>query len=195
MIDKTMIEKKDISGIILSGGKSTRMGTDKGFLMYEDKRFVEHSIEALKPLVSNVIIVSDNEDYDAFGLKRIEDVIKNSGPLAGIYSGLKHASTVYGLVLSCDIPLINSEVLKKLIDAVDPDSEVIQIESQGKNMPLIALYKKSCEPIFLKLLNQGERRLQFAVNQCKVKHVLLTGEDGLFTKNINTPEQLKAIIK
>lgn len=195
MKDKTMIDKKDITGIILSGGKSSRMGTDKGFLMYEDKRFVEHSIEALKPLVSNVIIVSDNEDYDAFGLKRIEDVIKNAGPLAGIYSGLKHASTVYGLVLSCDIPLINSEVLKKLIDAVDPDSEVIQIESQGKNMPLIALYKKSCEPIFLKLLNQGERRLQFAVNQCKVKHVLLTSEDELFTKNINTPEQLKAIIK
>jgi molybdopterin-guanine dinucleotide biosynthesis protein A len=195
MKDKTMIDKKDITGIILSGGKSSRMGTDKGFLMYEDKRFVEHSIEALKPLVSNVIIVSDNEDYDAFGLKRIEDVIKNAGPLAGIYSGLKHASTVYGLVLSCDIPLINSEVLKKLIDAVDPDSEVIQIESQGKNMPLIALYKKSCEPIFLKLLNEGERRLQFAVNQCKVKHVLLTSEDELFTKNINTPEQLKAIIK
>ena len=190
-----MIDKKDITGIILSGGKSSRMGTDKGFLMYEGKRFVEYSIEALKPLVSNVIIVSDNEDYDAFGLKRIEDVIKNAGPLAGIYSGLKHASTVYGLVLSCDIPLINSEVLKKLIDAANPDSEVIQIESQGKNMPLIALYKKSCEPIFLKLLNQGERRLQFAVNQCKVKHVLLTGEDELFTKNINTPEQLKAIIK
>lgn len=190
-----MIDKKDITGIILSGGKSTRMGTDKGFLMYEGKRFVEYSIEALKPLVSNVIIVSDNEDYDAFGLKRIEDVIKNAGPLAGIYSGLKHASTVYGLVLSCDIPLINSEVLEKLIDAVDSDSEVIQIESQGKNMPLIALYKKSCEPIFLKLLNQGERRLQFAVNQCKVKHVLLTSEDELFTKNINTPEQLKAIIK
>lgn len=190
-----MIDKKDITGIILSGGKSSRMGTDKGFLMYEGKRFVEYSIEALKPLVSNVIIVSDNEDYDAFGLKRIEDIIKNAGPLAGIYSGLKHSSAVYGLVLSCDIPLINSKVLEKLIDAIDPDSEVIQIESQGKSMPLIALYKKSCEPIFLKLLKQGERRLQFAVNQCKVKHVLLTSEDELYAKNINTPEQLKAIIK
>ncbi|MEN3324248.1 molybdenum cofactor guanylyltransferase [Mariniflexile soesokkakense] len=189
------MDKNDITGIILSGGKSSRMGTDKGFLMYEGKSFVQHSIDALKPLVSNTLIVSNNKAYDVFGLKRIEDVIENAGPLAGIYSGLKQSSTAYNLVLSCDIPLISTIILKKLIHEIDVESEVIQIKSHGKEMPLIALYNKSCETVFLKLLNEGERRLQFAVNQCKVKQVVLTGEDVLFTQNINTPEELKEIIK
>ena len=190
-----MIDKKNITGIILSGGKSSRMGTDKGFLLYNGKPFVQHSIEALKPLVSNIIIVSNNEDYDVFEFERIEDIIENAGPLAGIYSGLKHSSTDYNLVLSCDIPLINSEILKNLIDAIDDESKIIQIESEGKKMPLIALYKKKCERIFFKLLNEGERRLQFAVNQCKVKNVVLNNEDSYFTQNINTPEQLNNILK
>ena len=189
-----MIDKKQITGIILSGGKSSRMGTDKGFLMYAGKSFIEHSIEALRSLVSNIIIVSNNEEYDVFGLKRIEDVIVNAGPLAGIYSGLKFSSTAYNLVLSCDIPLIKGQILERLINAIDVDAQVIQIESDGKSMPLIALYKKSCEHTFLKLLNEGERRLQFAVNRCHVKNVVLNKEEELFTQNINTQKELKAII-
>ena len=59
-----MIEQKDITGIILAGGKSTRMGTDKGFLKFNGKSFIEYSIAALKPLVSQIIIVSNNPDYD-----------------------------------------------------------------------------------------------------------------------------------
>jgi molybdopterin-guanine dinucleotide biosynthesis protein A len=188
-----MIDKKNITGIILAGGKSSRMGTDKGFLMLNKKPFVQYSIEALKPLVSEVIIVSNSTDYDVFGLKRFEDDIKDAGPLSGIYSGLKYSKTAYNLVLSCDIPLITSEVLKKLIDGIDDDSEVIQIESHGKTMPLIALYRKSCEEAFYQLLNQGERRLQFAVNQHKTKNIVLSTKDELFTTNVNTPEELKIV--
>ena len=92
-----MAVKNNITGIILAGGKSSRMGSDKGFLKLNDKRFVLYSIEALKPLVSEILIVSDNENYDTFGYKRIEDIIKNSGPVAGIYSGLKASKTEYNL--------------------------------------------------------------------------------------------------
>lgn len=188
-----MIDKKNITGIILSGGKSRRMGTDKGFLSFNGKLFTQASIDALKPLVSEIIIVSNNADYDVFGLKRIEDIIENSGPLAGIYSGLNHSKTEYIIALSCDIPLISSGILKKLIEVIDEVSEVIQIESNGKSMPLIALYKKSCKDVFYKLLQKGERRLQFAVNQCRVKNITLDTESAILTMNINTPEELKVI--
>src|SRR5690606_23061938 len=134
-----MVDKKHITGIILSGGKSSRMGSEKGFMSYNGKPFIQHSIEALKPLVMEIIIVSNNVDYDVFGLKRIEDVMENAGPLAGLYSGLHQSKTDYNLVLSCDIPLINTSILQRLVDAIDDDSEIIQIESQGKTMPLIAL--------------------------------------------------------
>ena len=84
-----MITNNNITGIILAGGKSSRMGTDKAFLKWNNKLFIESIIDALDPLVSEIIIVSNDEKYDSFKTKRIKDVIENAGPLAGIYSGLK----------------------------------------------------------------------------------------------------------
>ncbi|WP_370476616.1 molybdenum cofactor guanylyltransferase [Tamlana flava] len=188
-----MIHKKNISGIILAGGKSSRMGTDKGFLSFKGKLFIEHSIDALNPLVSEIIIISDNAAYDAFKLRRIEDEIKDAGPLAGLYSGLKQSKTEYNLVLSCDIPLITSEILTLLIEAVDVNSEVIHIESKNKTMPLIALYRTTCKDKFYGLLKNGERRMQYAANQCQVKTIKLNNENDRFTKNVNTLEELKSI--
>jgi molybdopterin-guanine dinucleotide biosynthesis protein A len=188
-----MIEQKDITGIILAGGKSTRMGSDKGFLKLNGVSFMEYSITAMKPLVSEIIIVSNNPDYDIFNLKRVEDVIKEAGPLAGIYTGLKTSKTEFNLVLSCDVPLITKEILEMLIEAQDRQSDIVQIVSQGKSMPLIALYKKCCETQFYQLLKNDERRLHVAVNQCKVKNITLSSQTELFTKNINTPEDLKII--
>ena len=188
-----MIDKTNITGIILAGGKSSRMGTDKGFLMLNGKSFMQHSIDALKPLVSEFIIVSNNTDYDVFGVNRINDSIENAGPLAGIYSGLKESKTDYNLVLSCDIPLINSDVLRQLISAIDATSEVIQIESNNRKMPLIALYSKSCKTKFERLLNAGERKLQFAVNQCNVKSISINKNEAKFTTNVNTQNELKQL--
>ncbi len=188
-----MIEKKDITGIILAGGKSSRMGTDKGFLLLNDKPFVQYSIDALKPLVSEIIIISDDIAYDVFGLKRVDDITKNAGPVAGICSGLEVSSTDYNLVLSCDIPLINSDILKQLINVIDDDSEIIQIESQGKTMPLIALYRNQVKKVFNACLNNNERRLRIAINGCKSKNVIIEKEHEFCAMNVNTQNQLKAV--
>jgi len=188
-----MIDKKNITGIILAGGKSSRMGTDKGFLSHNNKPFITHIINALKPLVTEIIIVSDLKRYDIFGLKRITDTIKNAGPLAGIYSGLKSSKTTYNLVLSCDIPLIKTKVLQQLLEAAENDFDVIQAKSKDRSMPLIALYKKSCASIFDKLLRNGERRMTIAVNSCNSKTIILNTEDDIYTTNINTPKQLKTL--
>ena len=185
-----MIEKSHITGIILAGGRSSRMGTDKGLLDLNGKTFLQYSMEALNPLVSKIMIISDNAAYDIFNLERVEDIIKDSGPLAGIYTGLNKSKTEYNLVLSCDIPLVQSNVLKILIEEED-NHDIVQIKSNGRDMPLIALYRKHCENKFLELLQNNERRLHVAVNQCRVKSVKLNTESEMFTKNINTPEDLK----
>jgi molybdopterin-guanine dinucleotide biosynthesis protein A len=188
-----MNTSKNITGVILAGGKSSRMGTDKGFLKLNGKLFIEHIIAALTPFVSEIIIVSNHPEYDNFKLKRVPDFVENAGPLAGVYSGLLASKTENNLVLSCDIPLINSEILAELVRQIDDVSEIIQIESNGKTMPLISVYNKSCKTVFSSLLNQGERRLRFAVNQCKVKNIILKKEQEKWVSNINTPEQLKEI--
>ncbi len=189
-----MINRKHITGIILAGGKSSRMGSDKGLMMLNNKPFIQHIVEALQPLVNEVIIVSNNADYDIFKLKRVNDLIEGSGPLAGLYTGLHYSNTENNLVLSCDIPLINTETLKKLTKQIDENIDVIQFESNGRTMPLIAMYKKHCERKFFELLKQGERRLRYAVDQCKVKTIVLNEALEKFITNINTQNNLREII-
>jgi molybdopterin-guanine dinucleotide biosynthesis protein A len=188
-----MVDKNDITGIVLAGGKSSRMGSDKGLLKIDNKTFVESVIAAMKPLVNDIIIISNNSEYDQFGYHRVEDDIKDSGPLAGLYSGLKHSDSEFNLVLSCDIPMIRTKILEKLIRADYKNYEVTQIESFNKTMPLIAVYQKQCMHKCLELLQQGERRLRVAVNQLKTKTILIDSELDSFVKNVNTKEDLKTI--
>lgn len=188
-----MDTKKQITGIILAGGKSSRMGSDKGFVMYKNKAFIQHIIEAIQPLVNDIIIVSNNPDYDIFKLKRVQDLIENAGPLAGVYTGLHYTSTENNLLVSCDVPLINTETLKKLTEQINDDHDVIQLESMGKTMPLIAMYKKRSKDICFTLLQDGERRLRKALKSMSVKTITLTKEQEIYTTNINTPSNLKEI--
>lgn len=188
-----MIDENNITGIILAGGKSSRMGSDKGMLKLNGKMFVEHVIDAMKPIVDDVIIVSNSSSYDQFECTRVKDMIKDSGPLAGLYSGLKYSNTEYNLVLSCDIPMIKTEILKKLIDSDYKNYDVIQIKSGNKTMPLIALYKKQSMNTCLELLQQDERRLHVAVNNLNTKTILIDAKLDQFVKNINTIEDLNTL--
>lgn len=189
-----MVQKKNITGIILAGGKSSRMGSDKGFLILKNKPFIQYSIDALRPLVSDIIIVSDHSRYDSLGFKRVTDHIKEAGPISGIFSGLEASKTDYNLILSCDIPLITTKVLEILIDAIDDATEIIQAESSGKTMPLVALYKNTVKSKFLALLKNDERRLRVAVKQCSFKNIPLDDININATTNVNTKEDFKKII-
>lgn len=188
-----MSAHKNITGIILAGGKSSRMGTDKGFVIYKHQTFMAHIIEVLRLTVDNIIIVSDNTDYDSFNLKRVNDVIKDSGPLAGLYSGLIHSTTENNLVLSCDIPLITLEILQKLIEHIDDEADIIQLESKRKPMPLIAMYKKKCAQTCAQLLQNDERRMSALTNSLNTKTVLLEQDLDKYTLNVNTLNELNAL--
>jgi molybdopterin-guanine dinucleotide biosynthesis protein A len=188
-----MIERQNITGILLAGGKSIRMGTDKGFLKFQGITFVERIIKSMKPFVNDILIVSNNSDYDQFKHKRVEDSIENSGPLAGLYTGLYHSETQYNLVLSCDVPYINGKVLSQIIEGYDETFDAIQIESEGKTMPLVAIYKKQCLHRCLELLEHGERRLQVAVEGFNTKTITLDSSLEKYVKNINKLEQFKSM--
>ncbi len=188
-----MLDKKDITGIILAGGKSSRMGSEKGFVKWNSKPFIQYVIEAVKPLVKEIVIVSNNKNYDEYQHTRISDLVENSGPLAGLYTGLNYSSTEYNLVLSCDVPLIQTKVLKKLIAEVHRELDIVLLQSNDKATPLVALYKKQCAVKCLELLEQDERRVMSLVKQSKTKIIILDKSLDRCVKNINTPEELKEI--
>ncbi len=188
-----MIHKKDITGIILAGGKSTRMGSDKGFLSLNGMSFISGIVEAVKPLVSTILLVGDNSDYDAFKLRRVEDIIKDAGPIAGLYSGLFHSETKYNMVLSCDIPLIKTSVLKLLIKEIDEQTDMVQLKSQNKTMPLVALYRKRCMYTCKQLLLKDEKRLRKVADNLNTKTITVAPEFEQYLQNINTKAQLTAL--
>lgn len=184
-----MIAKKDITGIILAGGKSSRMKTEKGLVSLGDKPFIAHIFEALRPLVSDIMVVSQNSEYDGFGFQRVQDLIPDSGPLAGLYTGFTHTETPYNLVLSCDVPLIRTEVLEHLIAHADPGHGAVLFSG----LPLIALYKAECSAVCLSMLESGEKRLQSAVSQMNPKTLELPVHWNAYVKNINTIDELNAL--
>ncbi len=188
-----MLEKKHITGIILAGGKSSRMGTDKALFVLNGTTFLHHIILALKPLVDDILIVSNDERHSKFNLKRVRDTIADAGPISGLHAGLTHSSTENNLVLSCDIPLIETSMLELLLQNNEDDIDVIQLAETDRVHPLIALYKKrSAEHIGLALFD-GERKLSKALDGLNIKTLLVSDGQAATLANINTPMDFEKI--
>ena len=189
-----MLKKNNITGIILAGGKSSRMGRDKGFMHWQGKPFINHVIDALKPLVNTIIIVSDHVQYDGLGDKRIKDVFPETGPLSGLYSGLLQTDTDVNLVLSCDIPLISSEILTNLLKTYIKDQNAVVCKTNTRVMPLVALYNKNCKNTCKHLLDFNERRMMRLLETLNsVTYLILNEEQAQRVKNINTNKDLNDI--
>ncbi len=186
------MKKAALTGIILAGGKSRRMGKDKGLIIFKGKPFIKYIIEALQPLVNEIVIVSDDEAYDVFmETTRIPDRIPASGPLGGIYTGLDYIKTPYAIVLSCDIPKIKTDSLEKLTRHITIENDVVQYEYDGETMPLIAVYKKECKITCLSLLEKDKRRVRSLIDELQVKTIQVPESIKDQVININTPEELK----
>jgi molybdopterin-guanine dinucleotide biosynthesis protein A len=189
-----MLDKNNITGIVLAGGKSTRMGSDKGFVLWKEQPFVQHSIAALKPLVGELLIVSDHTTYDTLGYKRVQDSFPEAGPLSGLYSGLKESKTEVNLVLSCDVPLITSSILEKLLAGYHKGLDALVCKADDRIMPLVALYHKNCYQVCKTLLDNGERRMMQLLDTLpKTTYIVLDDNETRHVRNINSPTELKNI--
>ena len=100
---------------ILCGGKSSRMQSEKGLMLFQGKPFIEYIIEAALPISSEIQLVTNTANYDYLPYQKIKDIELDKGPIGGIYSALVHSESELNLILSCDIPLISTELLTALI--------------------------------------------------------------------------------
>ncbi len=179
-----------IGGYILAGGKSSRMGTDKGLMRLNDKCLIEYSIEKLQTVFNNVVIVSNNQEYKKFGLEVIPDVLNDIGPAGGIYTAFGHSTTEYNFITSCDMPFISSDAIDFLIPSAD--SSQIVVPDHGRIEPLFGLYATSCKTKWLEVVHQGVIKLQDVIKyfphlRINVKNHPLFKEP--FFMNINTRDE------
>jgi len=135
--------RNDITGIILCGGKSSRMQTNKALLKLGNKTIVKIILEEMKK-VFDVVLISANEcdDFSSLNIPIVKDIQENRGPLSGIYSVLKNSQTAKNFIVTCDLPLINSEMIE-YISKVDSDKEIIVPTCNGIPQRLFGLYNKS----------------------------------------------------
>jgi molybdopterin-guanine dinucleotide biosynthesis protein A len=186
----------EITGIILAGGKSQRMGTDKGLLLLNGKPFISHIYEALKPIVGdNIVVVSSNADYDAFGYKRIEDLIADKGPVGGLYTALKQSKTKLNLVLSVDVPMVSTELLEWLVQNHDDSYLITQVQANEKASPLIAVYDRALRILLEEHLAGNQLQLRALIDEVNHKTIEIPQKWIAHVQNINTDEDYKKILK
>lgn len=154
---------ENISGIVLSGGKSSRMGHDKCELVYVGKTFLNIQIDKMKSVGINDIIVSGYR-----GTNCSEKVIKDDlmdGPISGIYLGLKNIKNDRAYITSIDTPLIGEKIIKDLIKkSFELDSDVIVCRHGDKIEPLVAIYKTNIIDIIKKQIDINDYKLMDLLN-------------------------------
>lgn len=183
---------ENITGIILAGGKSSRMGRDKGFVRINGAYMIEHVIAAVAPCVTSLIIIANTDDYKQFGYPVIKDIIPDCGPMGGIYTGLLHSSTKQNIVVSCDIPFITPAIISQLATAAD-DSDVVCVSHSGKKEPLCARYRKICALKMISFLDAENFKMnEFldSVNTGLIYAENMPEFNSQQLANINTPGEL-----
>ena len=186
-----MAELEKITGIVLAGGKSSRMGQDKGLMLYHGKAMVTHVMEQLQPCVDELLIVANTPAYGQFGYPIVADLVEAAGPVGGIYTGLAAASTELIFFISCDTPFITEEAIRKVI-AQAGDAAVAVATLEGQMQPLFGLYRKSTTVRFRESLRQERYKLQAVIREMNHRLVPLDGLTRQYPHllhNINTPEE------
>lgn len=184
-----------MTGIILAGGKNSRIAMTKALIQLGEQTIIEQTVRLFQELFDEVIIVTNNfGDYDHLGAKLTSDLIPETGPLGGLYSGLVLSSSEYNLVVACDMPFIDPAIILHLQNyTYSKRYEVIVPEFNGFIEPLFAFYSKTCIPTILDHLNQKDYKIRSFYSRVKVKevpcHHFKAVEKAFF--NINTREDLQ----
>jgi len=162
----------DITAIILSGGKSSRMGTNKSFLKIGDKTVIVRMRDLLQSMFNNVILITNEpDDYKFLGVPIYEDIFRHRGPLAGIHSGLKHSKTNINFIISCDLPLMTKEMINYLIE-YKTNKLITVAKADGFIQQLAGKYSKEClspsEKILKEVINNENRDAVQKKRKCNV---------------------------
>ena len=187
-----------VTGVILAGGESRRMGCDKSLLPIAGARFIERIYRQMAALFDEVIIVTNSPGlFEELPCRKVPDLYPVKGSLAGIHSGLSHARSDRIFVVACDMPFLSAEVIRRLCARSEAADVIIPRSERGVE-PLHALYDTRCLPAVEELLDAGEKKIVRFFPQVRVCEVPPTAfadcdPDGRSFRNINTPQEYFAL--
>lgn len=186
-----------MSGIILAGGSSSRLGRDKSFIDIGGLRLIDRVILRLSAVADTLIIVANDTDkYSSYADRAViaKDIVPGLGPLAGLQAGLTVSSDDINLIVSCDAPFLRQPVLSYLVNNIG-DADALVPRWDGHVHTVLAVYRKSCLPAITAALSEKRLRLDSFFNDVIVEYVeesVLYALDPLGASffNVNTKADL-----
>jgi molybdopterin-guanine dinucleotide biosynthesis protein A len=187
---------KDITGVILSGGKSSRYGENKALVRFQGMTIIERVIRVMTSVFhQTVLIANDSKEYADLKLPIYQDIIKGIGPIGGIFTALESISDPAGFIVACDMPFLNPDLIRYMVARKD-DYDAVIPRIDWKIESLHALYDRDCLPAVRDNINRGiYQPLQF---QSKIRTLYI--EEAEIRKvdpelrafyNINRPQELR----
>src|SRR3970040_374943 len=159
-----------ISGVILGGGQSTRMGRNKGVIEIRGKRLIDRFVHGLQGIFPEVIIVANTPGlYDDLGVRIVPDLIPDRGSLGGIYTATATATHPWAFVMACDMPFFNPGLIRHLATLTHGCDAVVPYTGDWE--PLFALYAKTCLPEMERLIRAGDLKIARFFPSVRVRRV------------------------
>ena len=197
------------SCIILCGGKSSRMGQDKGSMIIQDKPMIKHILSTLNHQINEAIIVLNEQsridkyrefinpqDY-TYTITFAEDKIKNKGPMPGIMTGLSYINSDYALILPCDSPYVSRNYINTIFSEIDNEYQAIVPYHDAQNKlktsePLHSVYNKNTIPVIEELVNQDVLHIKGLISKLDTKFVLIDNKkiEKKEFRNLNRPSDI-----
>ena len=163
-----------VTSIVLAGGKNLRLGRSKALETLNGRSLIERVIERLRPLTSQILIVTSQEQLDLPVADKAEilvDLYPDKGPLGGIYTGLLASQSSHSIVVACDMPFLNSELLRYMIELTGNFDAVAPRLEEGMAEPLHAIYSKSCLGKIKKRLEHNQLGVNSFLSTLRVRYV------------------------
>ena len=188
-----------VTGVLLAGGKSRRMGEDKRYLVVGEQTLLERGVGVLRSMFHEVLVVIAQDsaplDIDA---RVVRDLVPDCGSLGGIYTGLIQATSPYIFTVACDMPFLNQAVITHFTNRRDT-ADIVMARLATRLHPMHALYGKGCLPAMEQMIVARQLKIQELVSHASLRVQYVTEADLLSIDpswrsfhNVNTPEDLEA---
>jgi molybdopterin-guanine dinucleotide biosynthesis protein A len=190
----------DVAAVLLAGGRSRRMGSDKALLPLEGIPLAQRIADCLHEVTDEVLLsAGDPSAYAFLQLPFVPDLFPDRGPVAGLHAAMLHTRRPWVLLLACDLPRISTAFLRHMIRQARGFDIVVPVTTDGCPHPVCAVYGRACLPALVRNLQAGDNRLISLLDEPGLQIRRWHVSDDNFSEadlfDIDRPQDLEAFLR